>query len=197
MILTGSSASLVPLDRRHLTATRAWANDWEIAEFMDRATPVSDAAHERWYEAIENRADCVYFAIEANDESATSQHIGNVWLWDIDTRHRKAEVRIVIGARNLRSQGIGTDALDLVSRYAFRRLNLRRLYAFVLSSNTRAVKAFEKAGFQQEGLLRGDRWSGEQYVDVVSLARMREAERGYIPTAHVRARLGDTIPNHA
>lgn len=195
MILTGSNASLVPLDRRHLTATRAWANDWEIAEFMDRATPVSDAAHERWYEAIESSADCVYFAITLRRDA--NAHVGNVWLWDIDTRHRKAEVRIVIGEHDRRSRGIGADALDLVSRFAFSRLNLRRIYAYVLASNGRAVKAFEKAGFQQEGLLRGDRWSGEQYVDVVTLARLREVGSAHIPAAHIRAQLGDTIQNHA
>ncbi|MDA7977422.1 MAG: GNAT family N-acetyltransferase [Pirellulales bacterium] len=197
MIMHGPSVSLVPLDRRHLEATRRWANDWEIAELMDRATPVSDAAHEHWFATLHGKTDRVYFAIEIQAEDDTPSHVGNVWLWDIDPRHRKCEVRIVVGHDSVRSQGLGTQALSLISKYAFERLNLHKVFALVLASNARAVRAFENAGFQQEGLLKNDRWSGERYVDVTMLGLLREARVNNVPSAHVRRQLHDTASHHA
>jgi RimJ/RimL family protein N-acetyltransferase len=57
--------------------------------------------------------------------------------------------------------------------YAFERLNLHRVYAYVLAINPRARRAFEKAGFALEGTLREDRWAGDAYTDVYLLGRLK------------------------
>ena len=171
MILHGTTVCLCPLDRRHAQRARAWANDVELARLLDRARPVSDAEHEEWTAGLYGRDDCVYFAIETADRV----HVGNVWLWAIDARHRKAEVRIVIGETQVLGRGMGNEAIRLLCDYAHDRLNLRRLYAYVLSTNPRARRAFEKAGFEVEGVLRQDRWTGEGYADVFLLGRLLPA----------------------
>ena len=162
MILRGTKVCLVPFDRRHFEPTRAWANDLELSRLLDRARPVSDVEHENWTASLHGREDCVLFAIEATG----SHHVGNVWLWAIDPRHRNAEVRIVVGETQALGRGIGSEAIRLIADYARDRLNLRRLYAYVLATNPRARRAFEKAGFELEGTLRQDRWAGERYADV-------------------------------
>lgn len=161
--------ALVPLDRSHMARTRAWANDPEIARVMDRARPVSEPEHEAWFESILERTDCVYFAVERNAEP---RHVGNVWLWAVDGRHRKAELRIVIGDPAARGLGIGRAAIDRLCRYGFERLNLHRVYAFVLAINPGARRAFEQAGFAVEGTLRQDRWAGDHFTDVYVLGRL-------------------------
>ena len=170
MILRGTNVCLCPLDRRHAEGARAWANDVELARLLDRARPVSDAEHEKWTAGLHGRDDCVYFAIE----TAEGRHVGNVWLWGIDPRHRKAEVRIVIGEPQALGRGMGSEAIRLLADYARDRLNLRRLYAYVLSTNPRARRAFEKAGFELEGTLRQDRWVGDGYADVWIVSRVWE-----------------------
>jgi diamine N-acetyltransferase len=171
-MITGETVSLKPLERRHLDATRAWANDPELARVLDRASPVSEAEHERWFATLHERSGCVYFAIERNEDGA---HIGNVWLWDIDGRHRKAEIRIVVGAPEGQNRGMGTEALELLSTYAFERLHLHKVYAYVLAINPRALRAFEKAGFSVEGILKADRWAGSGYTDVYLLGKLADA----------------------
>ena len=169
-MITGQTISLRPLERRHLVETRAWANDPELARLLDRARPISDVEHEQWFAKLHEQADCVYFAIETN---ADRRHIGNVWLWDIDARHRKAELRIMIGETTHLGHGTGAEAISLMCAYAFERLNLHKVYAYVLATNLRARHAFEKAGFVLEGTLREDRWAGESYTDVYLLGRLR------------------------
>jgi RimJ/RimL family protein N-acetyltransferase len=170
-MLEGRRIRLRALDRAHLARTLVWVNDPELAGFLDRSRPVSDIEHERWYQNLLERRDRQYFAIELVDGGA---HVGNVWLWDIETRHRRAEVRILIGEAAGLDQGFGPEALELVTSHAFDRLNLHKVYAYVLETNPRARRAFEKAGFRPEGLLRSDRWADGRYVDVHVLARVRE-----------------------
>lgn len=167
-MLTGKSVSLNPFDRRHLNATRAWANDADLMRVLNRAFPISDYEHEGWYERLAaNKNKLVIFSIERNSDS---RHVGNVWLWDIDPRHRKAELSIMIGDRTAHGRGLGTEAISLIVRYGFNYLNLHKIYAHVLGTNPRARKAFEKAGFHLEGTLKKDRWSGKRYVDAHLLA---------------------------
>jgi RimJ/RimL family protein N-acetyltransferase len=161
---------LVPLDRPHLARTREWANDPELMRLMDRKQPVSPVEHEAWFASLPRRADCAYFAIETVDGRA---HIGNVWLWDIDRRHRKAELRVVVGDRSARGKGLGAEAIDRLCRYAFEKLDLHRVYAYVLGINPSARKAFERAGFSLEGTLRDDRWAVDRFIDSYLLARVK------------------------
>ena len=167
--LHGTSVSLVPLDRRHLDRTREWANDPELMRLLDRARTVSPEEHERWFAALGAASDRLFMAIEHRE---TGRHVGNVWLWNIDERHRKAELRIVVGDASFSGRGLGSEAIDLLSRYAFDGLRLRRVYAFVLAFNERARRAFEKAGFTIEGVLKEDRLSGGHAVDVYVLGRV-------------------------
>ena len=168
-MIAGQTISLRPLERRHMKRTRAWANDPVLARLMDRARAVSEEEHERWFSALHEQTDCVYFAIETKRDE---RHVGNVWLWDIDGRHRKAELRIVIGEQDFLGRGIGTEAISLICSYAFERLSLHKVYAYVLAINPRARRAFEKAGFVPEGTLKEDRLVDGQYTDVYLMGRL-------------------------
>jgi RimJ/RimL family protein N-acetyltransferase len=160
---------LVPLGLAHKDRTRVWANDAELMRMMDRAQLVSEAEHDSWFEALARRDDCAYFAVEL---SGSGMHVGNVWLWNIDSRHRKAELRVVIGEAAARGKGAGTEAIDLLCQHGFTRMNLHRVYAYVLSSNAVAKRAFEGAGFAQEGILRDDRWAQGRFIDAYLFARV-------------------------
>jgi RimJ/RimL family protein N-acetyltransferase len=161
---------LCPLERRHLEVTRAWANDPELMRLLDRSKVVSEEEHEHWFVSLAARSDCAYFTIETNEDA---RHVGNVWLWDIDCRHQKAELRIVIGDRAHLGRGVGTEAISLLCDYAFTRLKLHKVYAYVLAINPRALRAFEKAGFVVEGTLREDRRVDESFTDVYLLGKLR------------------------
>lgn len=172
-MLQGTRFTLSPFARSHSERTRQWMNDLPLMSALDRAKPVSEMEHERWLENILQREDCLFFALEADEPS---RHVGNVWLWAIDSRHRKAEMRIVIGEEGFVEKGLGTEAISLLCTYGFTRLNLHKIYAFVLASNPRGQRSFEKAGFQVEGILRQDRWAGTHYTDVCFLGKLNESE---------------------
>ena len=154
---------------------RAWVNDAEIARLVDRATPVTSQQHRAWYEALTSSPANLVFAVERLQDRA---FIGLVWLHEIHWRHRRAEVRIVLGDRSAWGGGHGTDALRIIRRVAFGPMNLDKLWADVLVTNPRGVAAFERAGFVREGLLIRDRVEEGRRVDVVRLGALRAAQEG-------------------
>ena len=79
---------------------------------------------------------------------------------------------MLFGDDAARGRGYGSEAIRLLTDLAFDGMNLHRLYAFVLAFNPHAKRAFEKAGFRSEGVLRQDRRVGNEFVDVYLLARL-------------------------
>jgi RimJ/RimL family protein N-acetyltransferase len=167
----GKTVILRPFEPEDIEQYRQWVNNTEIASLVGRVLPVTRQEHEKWYSALLENKNAAVFAITTVKDNC---YIGNVWLWDIDWRHRKAELRILIGDGNYHGKGLGTEAIKLAALFAFKELNLHKIYAYVLGSNERAKKAFEKAGFSEEGNLRKDRLINGQYQDVFLMALFGE-----------------------
>jgi RimJ/RimL family protein N-acetyltransferase len=51
-------------------------------------------------------------------------------------------------------RGIATEALRIVSDYAFSTCNLLRLFALPFADNARSTRVLEKAGYTREAVLR-------------------------------------------
>ena len=81
--------------------------------------------------------------------------VGSIGIFNIVRRHVKtAFTGYSIGAPHLR-QGYATEALQLVLRYAFKRLRLHRLEASIQPHNVPSRALVRRAGFVREGLSRG------------------------------------------
>lgn len=169
-----SRVRLVPLAERHLEATLRWVNDPAMMRLLGRAARVGSDEHRRWFDELKGRTDCRYFSVETTEAGV---HVGNIWLWDIDTRHRRAEVRILLGDEAARGRGYGSEAIRQLADVAFDTMGLHRLFAYVFSINPRAKRAFERAGFTAEGMLRHDRRVDDEYVDVYLLGQLT-SDRG-------------------
>ena len=170
-MLNGKRVRLRPFEWEDAEKYRLCVNDPVVMSLVDRALPVTLEEHRRWYESIIANPRSVIFAVETVD---SKRFVGCVWLYDIDDRHRHGEVRILIGDKRYWGKGMGTEAISLLSQFAFEKLNLHKIYAYVLASNPRASEAFEKVGFTREGLLKKDRYVNGVFVDVVRLGLLRK-----------------------
>lgn len=72
------------------------------------------------------------------------------------------------------SKGIGSWAIEMTRNFTFETLNLHRLELEVFSFNQRAQKAYLKAGFQKEGILRDAIMDGEEYADLIIMAILED-----------------------
>ncbi len=77
--------------------------------------------------------------------------VGMVDYRDLDTIVRSATVGITVGEKELWGQGLGTEALGLLLRHLFDRLNLRRVQLDTWSGNERAIRAFTRLDSKKKG----------------------------------------------
>ncbi len=89
------------------------------------------------------------FVIELkNGETA-----GMIDLADFDPLNSRAEVCIGLLGKH-RGKGIATRALTLLCDYAFRKLHMNQLYAFIPEWNEESLKLFEKNSFKKSAILQ-------------------------------------------
>jgi UDP-4-amino-4,6-dideoxy-N-acetyl-beta-L-altrosamine N-acetyltransferase len=147
-----------------------WINDPEIVRFNSAYRPINWAQHCGWWDSLNNSETKVSFAIRVLDDDRI---IGTAQLTGIHQVHRRAEVSIRIGEQVDRQRGAGTEALRMLVRYAFDHLNLHRIFTHVWADNLRAIRAYEKAGFQREGVMARHVFIGGEWKDVVIMAALR------------------------
>lgn len=166
--LEGEQVRLRSFQQQDLEPYRKWVNEPGIMKLVNRFGVVTPEEHQIWFESMLESSQTLVFAVE---ERVSGHYVGNVWLFNIDRRHRRAEVRILLGEAQAQNRGLGTEAIRLVAQHAFAGLGLEKLFAEVLVTNPRARRAFERAHFSVEAILRGDRISEGERVDVWRMAR--------------------------
>lgn len=170
-MLKSEHVVLTPLTPADLPLMFDWINDREQVLFNAPYKPISEGQHERWFEAIQQRNDVVIFGIRLLD---TDKLIGSCQLHGLNWVHRSAELQIRIGEVSARRQGYGTQAVRLLLDFAFKDLNLHRVYLHVFSTNAAAIRVYEKVGFVREGLLRQAAHIDGEYIDVQVMGILRE-----------------------
>lgn len=99
--------------------------------------------------------------------------LGDIGLGVLDWSSRDAFVGIAIGGRDFWGKGYGTDAMRVILGYAFLELNLRRVTLTVFEYNPRAIRSYEKAGFQHEGRQRGRLQRADRRWDTLFMGILR------------------------
>ncbi|WP_313813345.1 GNAT family protein [Glutamicibacter sp.] len=128
-----------------------WWNDPQWAVLQQRVIkprPGTSLAQmfSSWSENQPNSGDAGFSIFE----KATGSFIGHITLYGGVLPHRSSTMAVIIGPTSV-GQGLGTRAVKLMTGYGFRELGLHRISLRVASFNTRALKAYEKAGFTLEG----------------------------------------------
>jgi RimJ/RimL family protein N-acetyltransferase len=108
------------------------------------------------------------FAIEAD-----GKYIGGCALRTFDRTAGCCELGIEIIDRDYWGHGYGRDAVRVLLDYAFRLLNVHRVWLSVNGNNERAIRCYRACGFVEEGRLREHMWSNGQYVDKLYMGILR------------------------
>ena len=141
-----------------------------LVTLADRVVPPSEAAaKERIAKWSANEDDRLGFAIETLDDPSVL--VGHVGLWGWQTKDRCATIGIALGREHI-GRGYGTDAMRVIVSYGFREMGLHRIQLGVAPFNPAGIRAYEKAGFVEEGRLRESvlhdgRWYDEVLMSIL------------------------------
>lgn len=132
-------------------ALQQLANNSKIAKNLRDAFPhpytINDA--QAFLELVSQNRMGYVFAIY-DDETFIG--VGSV-VPQADVYHNSAEIGYWLG-EPFWHKGYATEAVKLLTRYVFDKLNLIRIYAGVFAGNTASMKVLEKAGYRLEAVLQ-------------------------------------------
>jgi RimJ/RimL family protein N-acetyltransferase len=144
-----------------------WYRDPEVARLTRyQVRPMSQAEIERFFQARMLARDALAYSIV---ELPSWRLIGFTTFSALDGDNGSVLFHITIGERDAWGRGLGTEATWLMLGHAFERLGLHRVGLTVFSYNTRAIRAYEKAGFSIEGRLRDAIQRDGRYFDEVQM----------------------------
>jgi len=172
-MIVGERVRLRAPSREDLPRFVAWLNDPEVREGLALYFPLSLDYEEKWYEnMLEAPVDERPLVLELRNDEAWIP-VGNCGFNNIDWRNRSSELGIFIGEKSYWNQGYGAETMRLLLKHGFETLNLNRIFLRVFSSNTRAIRSYEKTGFIQEGRMRQAEFRQGTYMDVILMSVLR------------------------
>ena len=151
-LFEGERVRLTPFDPdKDAEIESKWTHDPEYLRLLsaDPARPLSPGQiKKKREEAVKEKSHNRFeFAVRAR---ADDRLIGSVRLSNIEWNNGSGWLALGIGGPEDRRKGYGTEALQLILRYAFDELNLHRLSAAAFEYNAGALRLLEKAGFTVE-----------------------------------------------
>lgn len=139
-------------------------NNPEIMAYWFEDPFYSKSALETSFEKNMSNPRIKSFILQDDDET-----VGLIQLFSIDNIHRKAEFAIIIDPLQ-QGKGYALKATYLALDYAFRTLNLNKLYLYVDAINEKAIHIYNKAGFIKEATLKDEFFVNGAYHDVVYMS---------------------------
>jgi diamine N-acetyltransferase len=163
--LKGTHIYLRALEPEDLEFLHSVENDERIWEVSNTQTPYSKFLIKRY---LENAQQDIYEAKQlrlAICKDREFRAVGLIDLFDFDPRNQRAGVGIIIKDTGDRNLGIGSEALELLIKYAFGPLNLHQLFANIDVNNEPSITLFTKFGFEKIGVKKDWNLVAGKYKD--------------------------------
>ncbi|MCK4820653.1 GNAT family N-acetyltransferase [bacterium] len=152
-----------------------WMNDPEVTQYLEsRFSPNSMESLLEYVRNFQGNQDNIFLAIVLKENH---KHIGNIKMGPINRFHRLADVGIMIGEKDCWGKGYASEAISLIVEHAFKNLNLHKLTAGCYEQNQGSLEAFQKAGFEIEGVRKKHCFFNGEYVDAILLGKINHTEK--------------------
>lgn len=144
-------------------------NDPKIVRYNAPFVPIHELDHQKWLAHILENKTKHLLVVEHE-----GQPVGYIQLLDIHPIHRTAEITIRLFDEKNCGKGLGTEAIHVMCIHAFKDLGLVRVWLRVFDNNHRAIRAYEKAGFRNEGVMRKAAFIDGNYVNIIVMAKLND-----------------------
>ncbi len=158
-----------------------WYGDPEIWHLTSWAPePLSHSAVERLFDARELSPTDDSFAIHLRNEE---EPVGVISLMNVSETNESAELSIILGHPDDRHQGYGSEAIELLLRYAFEERGLNRIGLSAFDFNGEAIAAYQKLGFAVEGRFRQAIKRRSGFHDAISMSILKSEWQAGSPSS--------------
>ncbi len=134
-----------PLEEKDALTSYLWRNDKDVFALTIPAYKdftVSYDTELEWIRMVTKNGDEYRCAIEAN-----GVYVGNIYLTNIT--QEEAVYNIFIGNKDYWGKGVAYKASQLILKYAFETLQLKRVFLEVRKEHRAAIALYKKLGFEE------------------------------------------------
>lgn len=164
--LRGERAGLGPHTADLVDQYWQWEQDPAVMVGYGQQAPIPLSLRREGYQQQARISDELRFTVY--DMTASPPAPAGTTAVRIAAALRTGEFVIQLGTEASRGRGIGTEATRLTLDYAFHISNLECVYLTVLAPNTRAIAAYERAGFRKTGERRNSGyWLGKRVNEIL------------------------------
>ncbi|MEZ5358208.1 MAG: GNAT family protein [Candidatus Zixiibacteriota bacterium] len=153
--------TLRDLRQDDLESVVRWRNDPDVCLHLSNRLKTIDQAT-AWLAHLRS-VDGIWLKAVEND----GKLIGYAAVESIDTSNRKCELILIIGEKENWGKGIGAFVLKEMLNYAFKTLNMHRVWAVVSRGNDRSERLIKSAGLINEGVMREAVIINGEYTDLL------------------------------
>ncbi len=163
-MLAGNVIGLRAIEKDDLRLLLQWRNQPEYRQFFREYRELSMENQKQWYESkvLTDEHTRMFSIVELK----TEELIGACGLCYIDWQNQCADFSIYIGKGNIYIDDIyAIDAAKVMIDYAFRELNLHRLWSEIYETDEKKKIMFARLGFEHEATHRSTHWTNGRWVD--------------------------------
>ena len=172
--INGNIVTLRPATLKDRPRVFEWLAHSDITHQMLGAPNYPDNPPPGWDEFISDYTDQYFtdqnpemgrcFIIEANGEARGQVSYNKIWFDD-----KIVELDIWLAAKRHTGKGYGSDALKTICGFLYEEFGCTRFLIGPSRRNTRAIKAYQKAGFLETGEIPS--WFEPDYKDSIVLIK--------------------------
>lgn len=123
----------------------SWLNDPEIKKYLETPPTNSTEQLKEYIRKQNEDPNSIFLGIF---DRKKNRHIGNIKLEPIDWQKKIARFGTLIGNKDYWNNGYGTEASQLILKYAFEEIGLEKVDLGVIEYNQRAINCYKKCGFK-------------------------------------------------
>jgi RimJ/RimL family protein N-acetyltransferase len=164
---------LKPLTEVHLEPFLNWLRDEEVIKYSLTAFQgfTSDNDIRSWYSTLlSNDKDFIRGIFLSSNDTL----VGYTGICNISKVNRSGEFFIFIGDKSHWGKGIGTQVTKDILEFGFQELNLNRIMLTVSAPNNGGIRAYEKAGFKKEGIMRNACFRDGEFHDKIMMSILKD-----------------------
>ena len=177
--IMGNGITLRRLERGDLTQIREWLCDPELRVLIGATGAMSEDDAENWFARVDADPSRIWYVIVTDDDRV----IGEAGLLRLVPEWRTTDMTVIVGEKDQRGKGFGSEAGRLLLDLAFNYLGLHRVAIGVVGFNEAALSFWKKLGFREEGVQRDGYFHDGTFHDFVMMCILEDEWREYAGAA--------------